>query len=267
VALIKCYECGSDVSTEAASCPHCGAPRRPPAQTKRSTVGRGLLIGGAILVGGFILTHWLSSGSDSVPQVSAKQQTPIASAIQAEPAPEHISAPLNDPKAITAEMSVRIVPGNPPSFIGKTNLPDGTLLAIFLKGDMPTCYPRCGFFATRPTFVKDGAFAVGPELTGNDQLIPDTHTIEITVYSGSGVQPGGGVQPREADAILGRHGEHLRGPHIFSMPGKELEPVSFPWNPVPGSNEAFGGLIFHFTQRMSVTLDDAFGVGPGNTNP
>src|SRR5947208_2463212 len=37
MALIKCRECGSSVSTEAASCPHCGAPQsgsgppRPPA--------------------------------------------------------------------------------------------------------------------------------------------------------------------------------------------------------------------------------------------
>jgi ribosomal protein L37E len=29
VALIKCRECGKDVSTEAATCPHCGAPTKP----------------------------------------------------------------------------------------------------------------------------------------------------------------------------------------------------------------------------------------------
>jgi hypothetical protein len=30
MALISCKECGQTVSTEAAVCPHCGAPQRPP---------------------------------------------------------------------------------------------------------------------------------------------------------------------------------------------------------------------------------------------
>ena len=29
MALIKCPECGNDVSTSAASCPHCGFPLKP----------------------------------------------------------------------------------------------------------------------------------------------------------------------------------------------------------------------------------------------
>jgi hypothetical protein len=44
MALIPCKECNETVSTEAAACPHCGAPQRPPAppvlptQTREETI-------------------------------------------------------------------------------------------------------------------------------------------------------------------------------------------------------------------------------------
>ncbi|MGP8282819.1 MAG: hypothetical protein ACLQT6_08910 [Desulfomonilaceae bacterium] len=34
MSLIKCPECNKDVSTQAASCPHCGAPISPPQEIK-----------------------------------------------------------------------------------------------------------------------------------------------------------------------------------------------------------------------------------------
>lgn len=33
MAMIKCKECGKDISNQAASCPHCGAPVKKPART------------------------------------------------------------------------------------------------------------------------------------------------------------------------------------------------------------------------------------------
>jgi hypothetical protein len=44
MALVACKECNETVSTEAAACPHCGAPQQPPAppilpaQTKEETI-------------------------------------------------------------------------------------------------------------------------------------------------------------------------------------------------------------------------------------
>ena len=35
MALIKCPECGKDVSTSASSCPHCGYPLRPTTSYQR----------------------------------------------------------------------------------------------------------------------------------------------------------------------------------------------------------------------------------------
>jgi DNA-directed RNA polymerase subunit RPC12/RpoP len=70
MALIKCSECGKDVSDKAASCPHCGAPLLPAARRAArpwEVVGTLLVIGGVIasvagseyglfaLLGGFVI--------------------------------------------------------------------------------------------------------------------------------------------------------------------------------------------------------------------
>ncbi len=63
MALIKCHECGNDVSTEAASCPKCGAKVRvvsSPIQPKNLTPWQiifGLFFGVAVI-------WWLASGND-----------------------------------------------------------------------------------------------------------------------------------------------------------------------------------------------------------
>lgn len=44
MAIITCRECGKDVSSAAAACPHCGAPVRQPRRVKR-----GLILAGATL--------------------------------------------------------------------------------------------------------------------------------------------------------------------------------------------------------------------------
>jgi hypothetical protein len=58
MALIKCRECGGSVSTEAAACPHCGAPQRtvPPPSPQRPVIQqqprqkKGMGLGGCLMV-------------------------------------------------------------------------------------------------------------------------------------------------------------------------------------------------------------------------
>ena len=50
MALIKCRECGNPVSTEAAACPHCGAPQRPVAQQERPPQKQGVGFCGCLTV-------------------------------------------------------------------------------------------------------------------------------------------------------------------------------------------------------------------------
>lgn len=54
MALVACQECGREISTQAASCPGCGAPRarvKPPLPAKPAGPGCGTLI--LVLLGGF----------------------------------------------------------------------------------------------------------------------------------------------------------------------------------------------------------------------
>jgi DNA-directed RNA polymerase subunit RPC12/RpoP len=67
MALIKCSECGRDVSDRAGVCPHCGAPllRQAPVRVVRAArwyeaIGALLVIGGFIAaVAGASVSGWL----------------------------------------------------------------------------------------------------------------------------------------------------------------------------------------------------------------
>jgi hypothetical protein len=51
MALIKCRDCGNDVSTEAKACPKCGAKVIPPKPPKRPTSPIAKVVGGVLLAG------------------------------------------------------------------------------------------------------------------------------------------------------------------------------------------------------------------------
>jgi hypothetical protein len=65
MALKQCHECNGTVSTEAESCPHCGAPSRKPAGVVRPTKDRILYhLTTAVLVIGwplFIILMYIQS--------------------------------------------------------------------------------------------------------------------------------------------------------------------------------------------------------------
>jgi DNA-directed RNA polymerase subunit RPC12/RpoP len=50
MALIKCRECGKDVSTEAVACPNCGAKPEPPPKPPVPSVRRGFIVGLVIVL-------------------------------------------------------------------------------------------------------------------------------------------------------------------------------------------------------------------------
>jgi membrane protein YdbS with pleckstrin-like domain len=63
MALGECRECGKQVSTEAATCPHCGAPR-PTARTEHSGVAPRGYVGETLSTGERVLyrthLHWIT---------------------------------------------------------------------------------------------------------------------------------------------------------------------------------------------------------------
>lgn len=77
MALIKCHECGSDVSTEAIACPKCGAPVKAPAtetSAPKSEFTRPMKPWEVIvaLVGAAAIIWWFSSPSKSNGSPDAK---------------------------------------------------------------------------------------------------------------------------------------------------------------------------------------------------
>ena len=74
MALIKCTECGQDISTEATVCPHCGKPSKPivheivdPSLPKKGTAKAiiGFLILGLIFLAVAALTFSASVGAEN----------------------------------------------------------------------------------------------------------------------------------------------------------------------------------------------------------
>lgn len=78
MALLKCYECGNDVSSEAKSCPKCGAKVKSPKKPSSTSFGN-IIIGvvvGVVLVGLIIIPsiqdNELKESSKSPAQLEAE---------------------------------------------------------------------------------------------------------------------------------------------------------------------------------------------------
>ena len=80
--LVKCPDCGNNISPSAPSCPHCGRPQLPPiiadarptvAKKKASPVLIALVILGAVIWGGSLVRNYTSP---SLAQSPALQPTP-----------------------------------------------------------------------------------------------------------------------------------------------------------------------------------------------
>jgi DNA-directed RNA polymerase subunit RPC12/RpoP len=91
MALIKCAECSKEISDQAPSCPHCGAPVKPNAKvtatSKQTKVATAIFW---VLVIGFFLWVWsMIGGSHDAPATAASSPAPQASAtVAAPPEPE-----------------------------------------------------------------------------------------------------------------------------------------------------------------------------------
>ncbi|MGS1028816.1 OB-fold protein [Burkholderia glumae] len=100
MALVKCSECGSDVSDKAAACPKCGNPMSPvayresqPQRKKKAGVGLKIFrTTAAIIVGFIVMIAWVShetGSSRSASDTTPTSDQPSASAL---PPPIEISA-------------------------------------------------------------------------------------------------------------------------------------------------------------------------------
>jgi hypothetical protein len=88
-----------------------------------------------------------------------------------------------------------------PMIDGSTNLPDGIEMTVSLHSPMPECRPTYRIWQSKAT-VKDGRFVAGPFLA-----TPGTYQLEIKTNLAE-------LAPATVRAVIGPHGENLRGPYI-----------------------------------------------------
>jgi hypothetical protein len=144
-----------------------------------------------------------------------------------------------DPNSLTIDMSVSATATNPPVIMGMTNLPEGTVLNVHLLGDPPACVPRCGQEYNAAT-VHDGRFVT--TIKGTEPLLAASYTIEITT-------PMAGFEPPNVQAVIGKSGEHLRGPYVVTL-GSDGKYV--PLSSAQNSVQSITGFMIRYTKRVRI---------------
>jgi hypothetical protein len=161
-------------------------------------------------------------------------------------------AAASDPNSLAVEMSVTATSENPPVVKGTTNLPNGTVLSIFLFGEPPACVPHCGI-GPADTVVLNGRFTIGTKLTGTEKLLAAFYKIDVTMMSHGQSDP-------TVKSAIGPNGENLRGSYVAALgdgPGVGYIPITFPRTSPPSEGERHLGLDIHYTQRVFVASDAA----------
>jgi hypothetical protein len=162
------------------------------------------------------------------------------------------AAAATDPNLLTIEMSVTATHENPPVITGSTNLPNGTVLSVFMFGEPPACVPHCGI-GPADTVVQNGRFTIGTKLTGTEKLLAAFYKIDVTMMSHGQSDP-------TVRSAIGPNGENLRGSYVAALgdgPGVGYIPVTFPRTSPPSEGERHLGLDIHYTQRVFVASDAA----------
>ncbi|WP_020586341.1 zinc ribbon domain-containing protein [Desulfobacter curvatus] len=103
MALVKCKECGAEISKKAKTCPKCGAPQGP----KQYSLGKLLVL----IVFGVFLYSLFSGNSSQTPSPPNTNQTKVA------PAPKQKAEPVFDVLSVTGKSKneVASIIGSPKS--------------------------------------------------------------------------------------------------------------------------------------------------------
>lgn len=205
MALVKCKECNGDVSTNAKTCPKCGAPAPKPEQA----LAWGALIAIAVVVIGL---NKACSGpaDDKKPAIAA---TPPLQDVKCE-----LQAAIGEPVSSARPFQVKIqteIRGEPfkPMILGYTNLPVGTKLLVTLER------AASSYRAQSDAVVKTkGCFVTAQFGKGDGPINPGEYKINVTM-------PVAPVQPATVQEIIGKYGRNISGPfvHPFQKLGKLAE--------------------------------------------
>jgi hypothetical protein len=142
-------------------------------------------------------------------------------------------------RTLTPEITVQAGLLGPFEISGTTNLPEGTLLPIWLEGDYPACTPHCGF-EMEQAVVRNGHFQT--TVRGPDPL-PGRYTVHVTTAIASS-------EPRNVEAALGPSGQNLRGPYVAALSGGGRYLSVNPDKEDPSNY--LSGFLVHYTQRIEI---------------
>ncbi len=210
MALIKCKQCGGDVSPQAKTCPKCGAP--VPKSLTGCLVALGVVGVFFLIMGGLFRPQddtlgTSGGGSDRASQ--GRMLTPAKC-----PATTEIDPPntLAHPFRVKVQASAQ---GDPfkPTVTGKTNLPIGTILMVSLRRTVTKYYAEAN-----ATVGPHGCFMAGPFTQDHSPINAGRYEVEVTM-------PVSSVQPEAVQNIVGHAGENMTGPSVrrFDGLGKMVE--------------------------------------------
>jgi|GEM_PF-492338 len=168
MSMMKCKECGNQVSKKASQCPHCGAPAK-----KKAGCGTLLLLGflGFIAIGviGSLMTDRADSAESREPTASTTRESSRTS----EPEPRPAQAPKPQPTAPPFDIRT----------VGSNELPSTTTLKeshrFTIAGGSGTTEARVG--AQVKVLSIEGDKLKVAYLDGNDSLPHTKTTIEADV--------------------------------------------------------------------------------------
>lgn len=177
-------------------------------------MSQGRWIGFVLLVGGIAWAMHISTQTPPADMQSAGQKATQNASIASEIALK--SEASNGPLAVDFEIAPSF---GRPTIEGRTNLPDGTELGVWLfclDGPKPrmNCGTSLGATVSNGHFVADfSTFA--PE----NAVIPGIYRLEVTTS---------GVEPPAVAAVLGQRGENLAGKYVVRLiPGVDVQTIKY----------------------------------------
>src|SRR5206468_4939731 len=195
MALIRCYECGKEISSLATACPSCGAPPRPaivppplPTQARPASRAKQLSWGTIALLTGVVLvlvirgvTHQpntpsvAASPTPATPESATRTSPPIETASESSPSPTATETP-------TAESATT---SSPPIETASESSPSPT--------------------ATETPYASDASVATAPPPRATYQVIgiPPGDYLNVREGAGSDYQVGTKLEPDTGGILLG----------------------------------------------------------------
>lgn len=93
-------------------------------------------------------------------------------------------AVASESRAEELHFTVKISGSNPPLVSGETNLPDGTIIQISLRGYVRDCHPRCGFFGNAR--VENGRYGSTVSWGSESPLPRGRYILDVVTNDASG---------------------------------------------------------------------------------